>query len=138
MEATNYISNFNNLRNNFIFVGNLFTEDELKIALKDIDLSSNIIPYLKKNQVILLKQGGKGRKGKAKYSFTNIDRPTHKDLLQRVLDDYSDYRSKTNKKYKMGKKIEKKKKTISEEEAIQLLKSLGYKIYKQVVNYEEI
>ena len=68
--------------------------------------------------------------------WTLCTEPVHFEKFKNVLKDWGEYNKTKNKKYYYIKKSNTS--TLTEEKAIVFLKSLGYRIQKRVIKYEEI
>ena len=132
MKAEQYIAKFNELRNELI-KEETFTKQDLLDSLDLYGISIKIWNELRNNQVIEYVSGGRNA-GPELFRFTKPEQPVHVALLQKVFDDKSKRQNEHNRKYRQNKQAN----NYSEEEAINLLKSLGYKIYKPTTTYEEI
>lgn len=134
---------FNTVRSNNI--GKEFNREELSELLVNgvpgFSRQSHIITFLVKNNIIL-KEGGKRH---AIYKFTT--NPIHIATLSEVIFSLKKYNNEKNKKYNDNKREAKKiqavqpsqsYKHIDEEYCIKFLKERGYKIMKQIINFEEV
>lgn len=124
--AYNHIIDFNKVKTN---LNSCFTQEEFRSELKKAGIPSNrnfFFMFLK-NKVI-------ERKSNGIYTFKSKE-PLHYSGLQRIYDAYYAQTKSWNSK-KKPQKEESKHESITEEQAINLLKGLGYKILKPI--YTEI
>lgn len=131
---------FNTVRSNN--VGKKFNRAELADLLVNgvpgFSKQSHVIIVLCKNKIILKE----GNRRNTVYMFTPT--PIHIATLSSVIFSLKEYNNLANKKSKMHKKEEKplviseKYKHIDEEYCINFLKSRGYRVMKQVINFEEV
>lgn len=131
---------FNTVRSNN--VGKEFNREELSELLVNgvpgFSKQSHVISFLVKNHIIL-KKGGKRN---TVYKFTAT--PVHIATLSEVVFSLKKYNNERNKKYNDSKREAKKVqspqnyKQIDEEYCIKFLKERGYRIMKQIINFEEV
>lgn len=134
---------FNTVRSNN--VGKEFNREELSELLVNgvpgFSKQSHIISFLVKSHIIL-KEGGKRH---TVYKFTAT--PVHIATLSEVIFSLKKYNNERNKKYNDNKRKAKKVqsiqapqsyKQIDEEYCIKFLKERGYRIMKQIINFEEV
>lgn len=131
---------FNTVRSNN--VGKEFNREELSELLVNgvpgFSKQSHVISFLVKNHIIL-KEGGKRN---TVYKFTAT--PVHIATLSEVIFSLKKYNNERNKKYNDSKREAKKAqspqnyKQIDEEYCIKFLKERGYRIMKQIINFEEV
>lgn len=134
---------FNTVRSNN--VGKEFNREELSELLVNgvpgFSKQSYVISFLVKSHIIL-KEGGKRH---TVYKFTAT--PVHIATLSEVIFSLKKYNNERNKKYNDNKREAKKVqsiqapqsyKQIDEEYCIKFLKERGYRIMKQIINFEEV
>lgn len=97
---------------------------------------------LPKNDVfrkILAKYGVIIKNGDKRHCFwTMPQQPVHFEKFKNVFRDWEKYLKEKNTNSRSKSKEKKAFQILNEENAIVLLKSLGYKIQKQIIHYEEV
>lgn len=113
--------------------GKEFTKKELLEILSQLNMpfkSYLFTGFIKSKNLILVKKGKK-----VTYHFSV--NPIHQDTIKGIILNARDYQKETNLRY-YTKRNNREVNMLTIEEAIQLLKNNGYKVYKPTVAYEEI